>query len=276
MPRRISSATSADTLRQQARRWMKALRSNDADARARFERAYPGGPREPVLRDVQHALAREYGHESWKALLEAVATVSAHVEPAPDRPLLSPEEYDGLAQDYVLAFNSRDEAALHRLNRYYERSFTFDDLWAEIWRRVYSFRQRAFRAPEESLELEEARSVLAQDAGFSSWPALLEATRSGAPAIPAFAIDGPENRISPRRHLSEREWARLIAVMKERRITGLDAGGLMTDDVLARIAQLDHVTSLSLGGSRQLTDDGLLHLARMPQLERLDLFQVRP
>ena len=59
--------------------------------------------------------------------------------------------------------------------------------------------------------------------------------------------------------------------MKERGITALDAGGLMTDDVLARIAALDHVTSLSLGGSRQLTDDGLRHLARMPQLERLDL-----
>ena len=31
--------------------------------------------------------------------------------------------------------------------------------------------------------------------------------------------------------------------MKERGITALDAGGLMTDDVLARIAALDHVTS---------------------------------
>ena len=59
--------------------------------------------------------------------------------------------------------------------------------------------------------------------------------------------------------------------MKERGITALDAGGLMTDDVLARVAALDHVTSLSLGGSRQLTDEGLHHLARMPQLERLDL-----
>jgi len=271
MPRQISSATSADTLRKQARRWMKALRSGDAEARARFERAYPGGPREPVLRDVQHALAREYGHENWKALLTAVAAISVHVEPPADRPLASPEDYDALAQDYALAFNARDEDALDRLNRYYERSFTFDDLWAEIWRRVYSFRQRAFRTPEHNLELDEARSVLAQDAGFSSWPALLEATRTGAPAIPAFAIDGPENRISPRRQLSEREWDRLIAVMKERRITGLDAGGLMTDDVLARMAQLDHVTSLSLGGSRQLTDEGLLHLARMPQLQRLDL-----
>jgi hypothetical protein len=46
---------------------------------------------------------------------------------------------------------------------------------------------------------------------------------------------------------------------------------MMTDAVMARIAELDHVTTLSLGGSRQLTDDGLLHLARMPQLEKLDL-----
>jgi hypothetical protein len=271
MPRKISSATSADILRKQARRWMKALRSGDAEARARFEHAYPGAPREPVLRDVQQALAREYGHESWKALLEAVAAISVHVEPTPDRPLLSPEDYDALARDYVVAFNSRDEAALDRLNRYYQRSFTFDDLWAEIWRRVYSFRQRAFRSAGQNLEPDEARSVLAQDAGFGSWAALLDATRTGAPAVPAFAIDAPANRISPRRQLSDQEWDRLIAVMKERRITALDAGGLMTDDVLARIAQLDHVTSLSLGGSRQLTDDGLLHLARMPQLQHLDL-----
>jgi hypothetical protein len=271
MPRRISSATSADTLRKQARRWLKALGTGDADARARFEHAYPAAPREPVLRDVQHALAREYGHESWKALLEAVAAISVHVEPPPDRPLLPADDYEALARNYVLAFNSRDESALDRLNRYYQRSFTFDDLWAEIWRRVYSFRQRAFRAPQQNLELDEARSMLAQDVGFSSWAALLDAIRTGSPAVPAFAIDAPENRIAPRRQLSDHEWDRLIAVMKERRITALDAGGLMTDDVLARMAQLDHVTSLSLGGSRQLTDDGLLHLARMPQLEQLDL-----
>jgi hypothetical protein len=46
---------------------------------------------------------------------------------------------------------------------------------------------------------------------------------------------------------------------------------LMTDATLGRIAGLDHVTRLSLGGSRELTDDGLLHLARMPQLEHLNL-----
>ena len=45
----------------------------------------------------------------------------------------------------------------------------------------------------------------------------------------------------------------------------------MTDSALGRIATLDHVTTLFLGGSRELTDDGLLRLARMPQLEVLDL-----
>jgi hypothetical protein len=38
--------------------------------------------------------------------------------------------------------------------------------------------------------------------------------------------------------------------MAEQRITGLGAGGLMTDTVLARVAQLEHVTALALGGSR--------------------------
>src|SRR5262245_19207247 len=45
----------------------------------------------------------------------------------------------------------------------------------------------------------------------------------------------------------------------------------MTDTALSQVAALDHVTTLNLGGSRELTDDGLLQLARMPQLERQDL-----
>ena len=74
----------------------------------------------------------------------------------------------------------------------------------------------------------------------------------------AFVVDPTEDRIAPRRQLSDAEWDDVIAVMKERRITALDAGGMMTDEVLARVAALDHVTALSLGGSRQLTDDGVV------------------
>ena len=68
MPRQITPATSLDTLRKEAKRWLKELREQNRDARRRFERAYPAAPAIPVLRDVQHALALEHGHESWIAL----------------------------------------------------------------------------------------------------------------------------------------------------------------------------------------------------------------
>ena len=267
MPRKISPATTLETLRREAKRWLKALRAGGAEAQARLAKAHPGAPEKPVLRDVQHALAREHDLESWTELKQALSQGDA-VE---QRPLLDGGAYETLARDFTQAFNDRDAAALERLNRYYDRAFTFDDLAAEIWRRVYAFRQRSSRVAQNVLEQDEARMILAQDVGFSSWKALMDAIHTGAPPVPAFAIDSKENSISPRRTLTDHEWDRLVSVMKERRITALDAGGLMTDEVLRKIAALDQVTSLSLGGSRQLTDDGLLHLARMPQLERLDL-----
>ena len=49
--------------------------------------------------------------------------------------------------------------------------------------------------------------------------------------------------------------------MQERGISTLDASGQMTDAALLRISELRHVTRLELGGSRQLTDDGLQRLA---------------
>jgi hypothetical protein len=270
MPRQITSATSLENLRKETKRWLAALRAGDAGARARLDLAWPQAPRQPVLRDVQHALAREYGQESWIALKRSIASRTEPAGPPAHRPLLGMEAYEALAQDYVLAFG-QDEPALARLNAHYERSFSFDDLWAEIWRRDYAFRQRSSRVPANYLPLEEAQLILAQDTGFGSWDALGDAVRTGATPLPPFSIDAKENRINPQRTLTDGEWDRLIAAMRERGVTALDAGGLMTDDVLDRIAALDNVTSLSLGGSRQLTDDGLAHLARMPQLERLDL-----
>jgi hypothetical protein len=270
MPRQITPATSLINLGKEAKRWLKALRANDVDARVRLERAYPNAPARPVLRDIQHALAREYGHESWSTLKQALDNRPV-VGAAPAWPMATADEYERLANDMVHAYDAQDEAALQRLNAHYQRSFTFDDLGAEIWRRVYAFRQRSSKVPKNYLQLGEAQMVIAQDAGFGSWAALTRALETGAPPVSAYAIDPVENSIAPRRRLSDKEWDELIDVMKERRITALDAGGLMTDAVLARIADLDHVTALALGGSRELTDEGLLQLARMPQLERLDL-----
>lgn len=61
-------STTLDNLRKSAKRWLKALRTGDSAALERLRRAYPAAPANPVLRDVQHALARELGCESWQAL----------------------------------------------------------------------------------------------------------------------------------------------------------------------------------------------------------------
>jgi hypothetical protein len=255
-----------DNLRTEAKRWLRALRANEPNARARFERAHPKAPATPVLRDVQHALAREHGYDNWLAMKQALgqpAAVSA--------PRLTREEYRRLALDYVRAFDEQDAPALERLNAHYNRAFTFDDLFSEIWRRVYAFRQRSSRVPPHVLKPDEAQLLVAQNAGFGSWDALMQSLETGAPSIPPYAIDAQRNAIGPRRMLTDGEWDQLIAVMKARRIAGLVAHGLMTDALITRIASLEHVVALGLGGSRGLSDDGLLQLARMPQLTRLNL-----
>jgi len=143
MPRRITPATALENLKKQAKRWLKELRANGPEARARFERAYPNAPVNPMLRDVQYALACEYGQENWIALKKAVEKLAAE-SAGTTLQTQTLEGYERLAQDLVLAYDSQDQAALQRMNEHYHRSFTFDDLWAEIWRRVYVVRQRSF------------------------------------------------------------------------------------------------------------------------------------
>ena len=62
-----------DNLRREAKQWLKALRAQDPSARARLAKAWPGAPESPVLRDVQHALSREHGFETWRAFKDAIA-----------------------------------------------------------------------------------------------------------------------------------------------------------------------------------------------------------
>jgi len=76
MSRTLTFRTTVDSLRKEAKRWLKALRSAEPKAVARFRAAWPDGPAEPVLRHVQQALARDYGCASWVALKEDVAFLS--------------------------------------------------------------------------------------------------------------------------------------------------------------------------------------------------------
>ncbi len=71
MSHALTSATTLEHLRKEAKRWLKALRAGDPVARQRLFAATPDAPPTPGLRDVQHALAREYGLPGWTALRQA-------------------------------------------------------------------------------------------------------------------------------------------------------------------------------------------------------------
>ena len=76
MSRALTPRTQLETLRKDAKRWLKALRAGDAKAAARLAATWPEAPAEPVLRDVQQALALEYGQTGWiqlKAALDDLA-----------------------------------------------------------------------------------------------------------------------------------------------------------------------------------------------------------
>src|SRR5262245_402248 len=73
MPRSLTPDLSLDGLKKEAKRWLKAIRASDAPARDRFSRALPHASTVPTLRDVQLALAREFGFDGWTALKQAIA-----------------------------------------------------------------------------------------------------------------------------------------------------------------------------------------------------------
>jgi ankyrin repeat protein len=68
MVRRLTPKSSLEGLKKEAKRWLKALQANDAAARARLKRAHANAPAKPTLRDVQLALAREFGLSGWLEL----------------------------------------------------------------------------------------------------------------------------------------------------------------------------------------------------------------
>jgi hypothetical protein len=260
MSRRITPQTTLDNLKKEAKRWLKALRSRNAEARERLLRAYPTAPADPVLRDVQHAIAREYDFVNWRSLKETLETRGS-----------AAVKYQSLAQDLVTAYATGDASAMQRINQHYGRNASVDDLRAIVWRLVYKVRQAG--GSSEAFGLAEAQELIARSSGFPNWTALIEAQLKRAPAPrPAYVVTAGESAIEPRRIPTNKDWDAIIAVMKERRIPRLNSS-MMTDDALKRISELDFVTGLSIGGSREMSDDGMQQLARMPQLEYLNLSQ---
>ncbi len=269
-----------------SRALVEAYRSGDEEALARVGRHVNRlVPADELRKLVQHKIARLRetpdaplaepeaqlivaqlgGFDDWNAFLVSIGE-------AGESPTLPLSHYEQLAADIASVYANDDAAALARITAHYKFAATAEDVRSGVWRRVYAVRQRSGQGKERYLELDEARELVAREAGFPSWPAFTAAIVSGAPSpVPPFVIDEKNNVVRPMRNLAISDWEQIIGVMKERRMTTLEAHGHMTDEVIARIAELDFVTRLDLSGSRQLSDDGLLLLARMPQLEVLEL-----
>lgn len=71
--------------------------------------------------------------------------------------------------------------------------------------------------------------------------------------------------------MSSEDWDKVSAIIKEHGLTTISSGGVIGDDGLRFISQLDQITSLNLDGSKNLTEAGLACLAHMPQLRELTL-----
>jgi ankyrin repeat protein len=80
MHSKLTSKTTLENLKREAKRWLKALRENDSEARTRLERVLPEAPASPGLREVQHALALEHGLSGWTALKNHLGEVSREAE----------------------------------------------------------------------------------------------------------------------------------------------------------------------------------------------------
>lgn len=105
MPVILGPKTNLETLRKDAKRWLKAVRAGDSTALGRLRAAWPKAPAAPSLRDVQHALAREHGLSGWTALRDAIA----------DRDLAARSRDDLAAELLRAAWDEGDRAAAARI-----------------------------------------------------------------------------------------------------------------------------------------------------------------
>jgi uncharacterized protein len=73
MTRQTRPHSNLESLKKEAKRWLKALRAADPDALARLRTALPEHDENITLRTVQWALAREHGVAGWTVLVDSIA-----------------------------------------------------------------------------------------------------------------------------------------------------------------------------------------------------------
>ena len=245
-PSRLPARPSLEQLRKQAKERLKALRTGD-----------PGA----MLADAQLALAREHGFDSWPMLVHHIASLHGAERF---------ELFDRLANDLLAGYGG-DAAALERLGEYFGDSYNNAQRRERIRDRV-----DALHGTAGEPTLADTRLALARHFGFDSWANLVlsltqqPTSAAGAATVPPYYRIDEHGFIEPRPPLTDRDWDAILGVMEDRRITGI-ATPAMTDRALERLSRLDFVTRIRMDGARQVSDEGLQHLARMPQLVELEL-----
>jgi hypothetical protein len=270
MSHQLPPRRSIDSLKKEAKRWLRELGAGDPEARARLQRAYPAAPPSPTLRDVQHALAREHGFPGWTAMIEAVerSLEAAHHAGAEALAL-----YEAKAEALLDAYRTGSPEAMER-----HYNFTWH---RRAWPTMRTYVQldlgkRAAHPGEDiDITLDEARHLIAIEHGFANWSELEAFTTSLRPGRRVTAK--PLGIVVRRGHDhwerigGSREWEQIIELLNVHPSAGLSGEGQMTDELLADLPRVQTLTALGLSGSREVTDEGMRHLAQLPFLQHLDL-----
>ncbi|MEO8127246.1 MAG: hypothetical protein ABI822_09155, partial [Bryobacteraceae bacterium] len=205
-------------------------------------------PQPANLAEAQFAIARRYGFESWAKLKHHIASI----QPA------GMEQYEQLARDLSAAYLEGDAMAIREVNWNYGTSFPWD--------------HDPLQMPK--LTLEDARRMVAHSYEFESWAEFVNGVNQAPavrhPARPFYKIDWSESTLFVRGPQTPQDWDTIIDVMQEHRLTRLHAGG-MIDAAMERLPRLQHLTHLHVADSKTLSDAGMKHLAKMPQLLELEV-----
>jgi hypothetical protein len=262
LPRRRNLAS----LKKDAKRWLTALRENGNEAQARLARVLPGVSRTPTLRDVQLALAREHGFPGWAALKRALT-------PDPSASARTLVAYEAMAAALLEAYRTGTPEAMERHYHY---------TWhRRPWQGMRSYVQldlgKRSKEPDSDIDItpDEARHLIALEHGFESWDALraFVSTMPGLMPVTAKPL-GVQSLDAPAGSglvAKTRDWHTVRRFLRRTTSPALHAHGQMTDAMLLEVADVEGLTALDLSGSKAVTDEGLRHLARLPNLKHLDL-----
>jgi len=271
MDQGLARGRSLESLRKEAKRWLKAIHENDAAARARLDRAFENAPAEPTLRDVQHALALEMGFAGWSALKSAV---TASVPPASPSAAgtAALAHYEEMAEALLDAYRTGSPEAMsrHYAFTWHRRSWSAMRTYVQL----DLGKRSAADGTDVDITLDDARKLVALEYGFDDWNAVrsfalgLDDASDISPKPVSVTIGHAKAR---RIVASTRVWSTAIGLMADGQATGLDAHNQMTDAMLERLSHVTSIEELRLGNSKALSDDGVRHLARLPRLRHLDL-----